>query len=449
MKRHSIIGPLLLVLIGVFFLLRNLHPDWVSLDIIARYWPFLLIVWGSLRIIEILFWRITSKPIPSRGISGGEWTLIVFLCLIGSLFYVVHQHSPRIPQVVLGDFGMDLLGESYDYPIAEQRQAVKVSRVVIQNLRGNVRVVGADTQEIKISGRKTIRAYRQSEADTVNGRTPLEVVPQGDELVVQTNQEKSPQPLGMTTDLDLEVPRGVSIKATGRRGDFDILNLSGGVDVNSDSAGVRLQDIGGNVLVDLRGSDQVRAINVKGKVDIRGRGRDLELENIGGEVTINGSYSGDFQFRNLASPLVFQSGVTDLRIEKVPGQFQLSLSTLTAENLVGPFRLSARSRDVQLTNFNGPVEISLDRGDVNLAPKQDPAARIDAKTRSGDVTLTLPASAKFEVTGSTRRGDVTSAFGDSVRVTTEGGGATLKGSTGQGPAITLNTDLGTIALRKQ
>ena len=104
---------------------------------------------------------------------------------------------------------------------------------------------------------------------------------------------------------------------------------------------------------------------------------------------------------------------------------------------------------MQLSDFQGPVEVSLDRGDVNLSPRRDPKERIDAKTRSGDVTLTLPPGAKFEITGATRRGEVTSAFSDSVRVSAQRGGATLNGSTGQGPAITLNTDLGKIDLRKQ
>jgi DUF4097 and DUF4098 domain-containing protein YvlB len=449
MRRHSLIGPLLLVLIGAFFLLQNLRPDWVSFTLIATYWPYLLIVWGLLRIMEILYWRISSRPLPSRGVSGGEWTLIVFLCLIGTAIFFVHQRSPRLPHVVIGDFGMDLFGESYDYPIAEQRQPIKAARVVIQNLRGNVRVVGADAEEIKVGGRKTVRAVGQSEADSANRRTSVEIVSQGDEVIVRTNQDSSSQQLGVSTDLELTVPRSVSIQAIGRNGNFDVLNLTGGVDITSDNAEVRLQDVGGDIRVSLRDSNIVRAVNVKGKVEITGKGRDLELENIGGDVNIDGTYSGDFQFRNLAKPMVFKSEVTDLRIERLPGQFHMDLASLTSDNLMGPIRIAAKSRDVQLSNFQGPVEVSLDRGDIDVSPRRDPNERIDAKTRSGDITLTLPPGARFAVTGSTRRGEVTSAFGDSVRVNAQAGGATLSGSTGQGPAITLNTDMGKIDLRKQ
>ena len=77
MRRGSIIGPLILIGIGVLFLVRNIWPDIPVLEILSRYWPFLLIAWGGLRLIEILLWACPTKPIPRNGISGGEWVLIV------------------------------------------------------------------------------------------------------------------------------------------------------------------------------------------------------------------------------------------------------------------------------------------------------------------------------------------------------------------------------------
>ena len=74
MRRHSLVGPLLLILIGALFLLRNIRPEWATFELIARYWPFLLIAWGVLRLVEILYWRISSKPLPARGLrirAGG------------------------------------------------------------------------------------------------------------------------------------------------------------------------------------------------------------------------------------------------------------------------------------------------------------------------------------------------------------------------------------------
>ncbi len=449
-RRHSLIGPLILILIGGLFLAANLYPGSVSLRMIATYWPFVLIVWGLLRLVEILYWRLSSKPVPSRGISGGEWTLIVFICLIGSGLFFFVQRGPSFPRIFTVGRGVELFGETYDFPIQEQRSVSKAARIVVDNSRGNTRIVGADTQEIRVGGHTSVRALSESEADEANKKLALRITTEGDQLVIRTTQQAgTPSDSTVSTDLELTVPRGTSIQASGRLGDFDILNIDGGVDITSANAGVRLQDIGGSAHVDLRRSDIVRAVNVKGNVDVLGRGQDVELENVAGNVNINGYYSGEITGRNLAKPLIFQSGTTEFRVERVPGQFNLTLGDFTGRNLVGPIRLTAQSKDVHIQDFQGEASVSVERGDITLAPDHAPSAKIDAGTRSGNVELTLPSEASFELTATTRRGEVTSAFGDSVRVLRDGPGASLKGSTGRGPAITLNTNRGEISLRKK
>ena len=80
MRRGSVIGPLILIGIGALFLLRNLWPDIPLVELISRYWPFVLIVWGGIRLIEILLWSMMAKPLPRNGISGGEWMLVFLIC---------------------------------------------------------------------------------------------------------------------------------------------------------------------------------------------------------------------------------------------------------------------------------------------------------------------------------------------------------------------------------
>ena len=98
MKRTSVVAPLLLIGIGLLFLARNMYPDLALIDYFARYWPTLLILWGVLRLAEILFWAATEKELPSRGMSGGEWILIVFLCLIGLSVHTVRGFESWWPR---------------------------------------------------------------------------------------------------------------------------------------------------------------------------------------------------------------------------------------------------------------------------------------------------------------------------------------------------------------
>ena len=93
MRRSSFVAPLLLIAIGGLFLARNIYPEMPLLDYVSRYWPLILIAWGALRIVEIVAWSASAKPLPSRGISGGEWLLIVFLCMFGASLHAVRGFS--------------------------------------------------------------------------------------------------------------------------------------------------------------------------------------------------------------------------------------------------------------------------------------------------------------------------------------------------------------------
>ncbi|MGQ9634531.1 MAG: DUF4097 family beta strand repeat-containing protein [Bryobacteraceae bacterium] len=447
MRRGSLIGPLLLVLIGVVFLVRNLHPEWLSWDLIARYWPFVLIGWGLLRAFEILIWGFSGKPLPQRGISGGEWVLVVLISVAGLTFSFVHNRLPHLAPVINIGGSAELFGEAFDYPVPEQSRAAAASIVVLDHLRGNVRIAGAQTREVRVGGRKTVRAYRQGDADQADAKTPVEILQEGDQLIIRSNQERASSDVRVSADLEITVPRESSIRAAGRSGDYDVLNVRG-VELKADSGTVRVQDIAGPVRVDVRRSRMVRAVQVRGDVEILGSGRDIELEDIEGRVTVNGYYSGLLRARKLSKPLVFQSGVTELRLESLPGQVQMDLGELTLEHAVGPVHLVAKTKDVTVKDFQGELRVMIDRGDVNLWPRRAPTAPVGITTRNGDVTLSLPAGAAFTLEASTRRGEVRNDFGPPLEAREQGAGAMLRGSAGKGPEIKLHTERGRITVRK-
>src|SRR6266849_5376711 len=450
MKRGSVIGPLILIGIGALFLLRNLWPEIPMADIISRYWPFLLIGWGLLRLVEILLWAIMSKPIPRNGISGGEWVLVLLICIIGGTMYTARHFSSWLPNGPRWRNVMVEMGENYDYTFTPaEKPCAKGCRVLIENFRGNAKIMGSkDATAVSVSGRESIRSFQQTEADKANKETPLELVQQGDQVIVRTNQDHVTDRMRVTADLEITVPIGSSIEAHGRLGDFDIQNVTGAVDINSDNAGVRLENIGGNVHVDLRRSDIIRATDVKGNVDLKGRGQDVELQNIAGQVTVGGTYVGQIQLRNLAQPLRYEDPQVTLNLEKLPGQIHMGLGEFTASAVVGPIRLSARSRDINLSDFTQSLDLTLERGDITLRPGKTVLPKLEVHTRSGDVDLALPAGAKFDLKASTDRGEVHNDFGPPLTVDDSHHGATIAGSSGSGPQMRLETGRGAVTVRK-
>ena len=186
MRPRSLVGPLILILIGVLFLANNVWPELSIRNSVSLYWPFLLIAWGVLRLGEVLVWVGDFEADAVAGISGGEWFLILLICLIGSggFWFARHGHSLH----VIGPWGpkaIEVFGHPYDFPLSDQKPAGKKPHIVIENLHGDTRVVVGDTDDIKVEGRKTVRAFMQSEADQANKQCPLQLTVNGDQVLAE------------------------------------------------------------------------------------------------------------------------------------------------------------------------------------------------------------------------------------------------------------------------
>jgi len=450
MRRSTIVVPLLLIAVGALFLINNLRPDLSLLRLVARYWPFLLIAWGVIRLAEISISAIGADSSTTRGMSGGEWALVALVIFFGVTIQgamgLADNWSHFGPIRI---HGMRWLGQPFDYPIPEQKQdAPKSAHVIIENLRGNARITGTGADSVTVSGRKTIRALRQSDADAANKQSLLDFAVQGNRVTIRTNQERVSGDHEITEDLEITVPRGISVEVHGRYGDFEISDIDGEVDVDSDNAGVRLQNIGGRIRVDTRRSDIIRASNAAAGIEIKGGGQDVELENIKGQVLVNGSYSGDLQFRNVEKAIHFESPRTRFEVGRLSGQARMSLGDFSISDAVGPFRITAKSKDVHLVNVTNSAEVDVKRGDIEVVSTKTPVPKLNLRTAAGNIEVALPAQAKFELHADTRRGDINNDFGEGLKQTSSGRSANLAGGVGNGPLIQMETLRGDITVRR-
>lgn len=439
--RRSFAGPLMLLVIGSLFLWHNLHPDARLFDAVSRYWPFLLITWGLVRLVEVTIWRDTAAR---RSFSGGEIVLIILICIVGTGLWGIREHSPRF---VMG--GLDFWGSQFDYPVSATAPGAGMKRIVFENPRGFIKVTGGDSKDVTITGHKTVRAFSREDADRSDRETPVEIIPQGDRLMVRTNQDRIRDNQRISDDLEITVPRGFSVESRGSSGDHEISDVEGDIEINTGRGDVRLARIGGSVRMDVSRSELVRISDVKGRVDVQGRGNDLELENVAGQVTVGGTYGGTLDFKNLAKPLQFDgSRGTELSVQAVPGRITMDLREFNARDVVGPMKMVTRARDIKVAQVTGSLEVSTDRGDIELVPGKTPLPSIDARSGSGTVELVLPDRAAFQLEATVHRGDATNDYGSSITHETEGRSATLKKS-GDGPMIKIDARQGSITVRKE
>ena len=451
MRRGSLIAPLLIILVGTLLLVKNVRPDLPLFETMVAYWPFLLIGWGFLRLLEITWAWVRGKAFPMPGVSGGEWALIIVLTLVGSSIWGVQHivHAPWNWSRGVNIDGWQILGNPFDYPLADRTaKAGLTPHVIIDNPRGMVRVSGSNEETVKITGRKSVRALDKDDADKAANLTPLDVLTEGSTVTIRGNQDRAADRY-VAIDLEIQVPRGASLDCRGRSGDWDLSDIGGAIDVSSDRASVRVQNVNSTVRVNTRRSDLVRIIDAKSDVEVKGAGRDIELENIEGQVLINGSFSGETSMRKLAKTVRFESSVTNFHLEKVLGELHITLGNITGDNLVGPLMLdNKRAKDVRLTDVSNSIEISLDRGDIQLRQSKLPLAKTTLTTHGGDIEIALPAAAQFTLHASTERGNLSNEFSDKLKEEEQDHGGRITGVIGTGPDLKLSTNRGALTVRK-
>jgi DUF4097 and DUF4098 domain-containing protein YvlB len=443
-RPRSITGPLILVLIGVVFLLNNIWRDIPLWRLVGDYWPVLLIVVGVVGLVEVLYHVSRGATPPPRPMAGAGffWIFIVVMFAV----WGGARHGMRIGRIDAG--GVSILGTDYTYDVSATGNTQGITRVVLDNLRGNLALKGEDAGDVKVTGRKTIRAFNRADADRAHQQSPIHVERQGDLMVIRAEEPRSTHMLSVTTDLDITVPRGLNIEARGRSGDLTIEDVAGTVDISNGRGDVRLNAIGRDVRVESSRSGLIRASDVKGNLDLEGRGGDLQIENVQGQVTINGEYSGTMEFRGLARPLHFQSARSDFRAEQIPGSVTLDLSEMKLQNVIGPVRFQTRSRDIQATDVTNSLELTVERGDIQVTETKAPLPKMEIRSHNGDITLAVPERAGFELDGRTGQGEIDNEFGSPLIGQTEGRSGTIRGRVGSGPQITLSTERGKLSVRK-
>src|SRR5439155_3287388 len=81
--RRSFAGPVVLIVLGAFFLLSNMGViSWSHFGFwFSRGWPVLLILWGIIKLIE--YQQANRSGVRAAGIGAGGVLLVVFLVVAG------------------------------------------------------------------------------------------------------------------------------------------------------------------------------------------------------------------------------------------------------------------------------------------------------------------------------------------------------------------------------
>ncbi len=459
-RRGSIFWALALIAVGGLFLYQNFNPTVHPWQIIAKFWPVLIIFWGLSKLIDYLQAQAHPETVAPRLFSASEVILLLLILALGTMVSKIILHPWHQWAGITGDgeFG-DLFLNPYTYTQTISQASKPQPHVIVVDRRGDVEIRSSDQPMLEAVVKKVIRAENEEAARKIADQLNFEFVDQAGRWVLQSNLEsvsagRAGEGLGVVVsrsvrlDIVLRVPKAASVEITTERGDIVLDGLRGDQTLTARSGDVRVANVEGVVRVHKSGgSTEIRAI--KGSAEVEGRGGDIEISNVSGTATVNGDFSGSIQFRDVLQSVRFNSSRTNLTAQKLTGRLNMEMGSVDATGIEGPFEISTRQKDISLHDFRHAVKIANTNGDVRLGTAVAPSHPIEVDLKKGEIELSLPTKSSFEIQASSRHGEVECNF-PSLKVSQEGEAPSISGTYGKGgPTIHLTTAYGAIRLLRQ
>jgi len=448
-RRRSFAGPLVLIILGVVFLLGNMHVlTWHSLGLwFARYWPVLIIIWGVVKLVE--YYQAQREGTRASGIGVGGFFLLFFLICFGlmaSQAARVNWHALG-DQVDVGDNMWPMFGDSYSFNDQLQQAFPSGGSLRVVSNRGGVTVNSWDQKDIKVIVHKRLVADNEQQSKQVDSQTRPTISVSGNLLTVNANTTGAGDQHGVSTDLDITVPRNVPLDIATQHGDVNVQGRDAEVKVSNSHGDVSLGEITGNSTVIMR-KGSLTAAHLKGDLSVDGRLDDTNISDVSGNLMMTGDYFGDMSLAGIKKSVRFKSSRTELEFSRLDGDLSMESGDLQAKSLVGPLRLLTRSKDIHLDNVTGDIKVEDSNGSVEVHAGKLPLGSMQIDNSKGDIQVVLPTEAAFSLTALTRDGDIESDF-NQIQVSSDHGQSTASGTVGSGASrLQINNQYGSIEIRK-
>ena len=472
LRRGSILGPILLVGIGVLALIVS-TGRWNLLSFTAwysRWWPAIFVVAGLILLAEWAFDHYlaqTTTPPLRRRVGAGVVVLLIFAAIFGTTSRTVHdQHDLLVNGLSInpGNFA-ELFGDKHDLPPQILDEALPALTpgltLTVDNPRGDILITGKSNDgNLHITVNKHVfgnggtggaagifgggdgggSSSSQSEIQSSSdGLTPLFVAsPNGLSLTVPTHGNDS-------ADLTLLVPDSLALTLNAHHGDIKVTGLKAPIDATA-YGDVEFQSIAGNITTHLSHThSDFLAHNITGNLSLRGTIGDVALTDVTGQSYLEGTYNGSTHFERLLGPVTFQSSRTHLTFAKLNGELDLDSDSISGNRLVGPINLRVNSRNIDFDNISGDLDLTDTNGTINLTTAAP--GNITVTNTNSPINLTIPDRTGFAFTATAANGSITNDF--NLPTTNIGDHTTFSTTVGDGKnRINLQTTHANINLHK-
>jgi DUF4097 and DUF4098 domain-containing protein YvlB len=447
-RRRSFGGPFVLIVLGIVFLLGNLHLlSWTRLGtLFAHYWPALLILWGVIKLIE--YQQAQRDGLPARGIGAGGIFLVVIIVVCGLIATQAQRFNwgEIRDNMNIDDSDLDnLFGETYNFDDhLEQTLPPAVTSLRVNDDHGAVRVSAANDNKITVVVRKRVGAESRDDAEKYNKQTAPAITVAGNAIILDARTQAAGDH-AVQSDLDISVPRKMELHVISRRGEVSVTGRDGDVEITTHNGDVSVEGIIGNVKLNLEKSS-AKVEQITGDVHIGGRLNEVSVTDVKGGAQFEGEFQESVKLARISKNVSFKSSRTNLEFSRIDGDLDLDSDDLHADQITGPLHLTTRSKQIRLEDVSGDVRLQNENGGIEVSMRSLGDVQIDS--RNGDIHLSVPDKAGFHVDAHTRDGEIQSDFPE-LKVDANDREAKASGSVGNGAShIVLNNEHDGIEIRK-
>jgi hypothetical protein len=455
-RRGSVLGPILLIAIGLLFLLMETgRIDHTAFwQWYGHWWPLLLVVAGLVVLAE---WALDQHRLTDphqvpyrRSVGGGVVFLLLLFAATGAIANYARIHVNNGNWFYGWNISPDSLDEFFGDK-HESDQTVDLAlpaggSLEVVNPRGDVTISGtSDDGQVHIAIHKQVWERSDSGADERARQLSPTTNTDGGTLTI-----KMPSLDGARADLVITEPASAVTTINANRGDVHVTSIKSQVYITANHGDIEMSAITGAATAHINSSgSSISAHSMDNGVSIEGRAEDITLADVTGPVAIFGTT----HMEHINGPIHFHTSRTDFQLARLDGEVEISPdSDLSADQALGPVVLTTRDRNITLDRIAGDVSVTNRNGRIDLTAAPT-LGNITLADRDGTVKATLPEQASFSVQATTKDGSIDNDF-QLAASTSQGGDdenshKTLTGTVGSGgPMVRITTTDGDIQLHK-
>ncbi|HKM65548.1 MAG TPA: DUF4097 family beta strand repeat-containing protein [Candidatus Acidoferrum sp.] len=439
-RSSGFFSGLVLLSVGVLLLLHNYgHLDLHGF--FARWWPLMIIFWGAVKLYERTAGRRLGAG-DGGGITGGEVLLVLgMLALLGTVVGVDYTKEKIGGVVEVGDTF------SYDVDVAPKKIPAN-ARVMVHNGRGDIRVRGSDEDEIRVTAKKIVRTWSESQGARMAEPVSVDIAPNGDGFEVRPGGYDLSDSR-ISVDLEVAVPKKSVLTIKTDKGDVTVTGIAADVTITNSNGDVDVRGTTGEVNVEMRKGD-TKVSDTKGDVKVSGKGGEIEVNDASGSLTVDGDFYGPVRADKVLKGVRMVSAKADLTLSALAGHMEAGSGNLDIVDAPGNLTLRTRDSEINVENAGGKLNIDNRNASVSVRFSSAPKEDVQITNSSSEISLTVPGSANFEIQADCHNCEISSEFPGLGASKTESGDSHLAGKygSGKGPKITLKTSYGNISLQR-